>query len=124
MSRLVRPTMIAAVGLFLASSMANADCMKNRKGDVICGKGECQRDRHGVVLCSAFRKGSAARTSDGRIVCGKGQCVKTLAGEVFCSTVPEGEAMKDINGVLRCEGQCERASVHYCEATPAGSAVD
>jgi hypothetical protein len=66
MSWLLRPTMIAVVGLILASGMANADCMKNGKGD----------------------------------------------------------AVKDINGVPRCEGQCERASVDYCEATPAGSATD
>ena len=68
MSWLLRPTMVAVVGLILASGMANADCMKNGKGEVVCGKGECQRDRRGVVLCSAFRKGSAVRTSDGKIV--------------------------------------------------------
>jgi len=124
MSWLLRPTMIAVVGLILASGMANADCMRNGKGEIVCGKGECQRDRRGVVLCSAFRKGSAVRTSDGKIVCGKGRCVKTLGGVVFCSTVAEGDAVKDINGVPRCEGQCERASVDYCEATPAGSATD
>ena len=124
MSWLVRAAMIVVVELILASGVVNADCMKNRKNDVICGKGECQRDRRGVVLCSAFRKGSAARTSDGRIVCGKGRCVKTLEGVVFCSTVPEGDAVKDIDGVPRCEGQCERASVDYCEAVPAGSAID
>ena len=39
MSWLARATMIVVVGLILASGVVNADCMKNRKNDVICGKG-------------------------------------------------------------------------------------
>lgn len=122
MNQLVRPTIVTAAGLLLASSIANADCMMNRDGDVMCGRGECQRDRFGAVLCSAFRNGSALRMSNGRIICGKGQCAKTVAGEVFCSIVVEGSVLKDMHGVIHCEGQCERASVDYCEATPAGTA--
>ena len=116
-----RLAVVVAAGLPLASGSAHADCMKNRAGDVICGKGECQRDQRGMVLCSAFREGAAVRTSDGRILCGKGECVKTRTGEVFCSTVEEGAAMKDRYGVVQCEGQCEPASVDYCEARAAGT---
>ena len=118
---LVGPTIIVAAGLVLASGVANADCMKNRQGEVICGKGRCQRDGRGAVLCSAFPRGSAVRTSDGRTVCGKGRCVTTSKGTVFCSTEREGGALIDINGVARCQGDCERALVDYCEARLAGS---
>ena len=124
MSWLVRLATIAVAGLTLAFGFANADCMKNRDGDFICGKGQCQRDRYGKVLCSAFRNGSAVRTIDGRILCGKGDCVKTISGEVFCSTVLEGAAAKDTYGVPRCEGQCEPASADYCEARPAGTILE
>jgi hypothetical protein len=115
---------IGAAALTIAFGVATADCMQNRNGDLICGKGECQRDRKGMVVCSAFRNGSAIRTIDGRILCGKGACVKTFQGEVFCSTVEEGFADKDMHGVPRCEGQCEPAAVDYCEAKPAGRVHD
>jgi hypothetical protein len=115
---------IATAGLILVPLLANADCMKNSEDDVICGKGECQRDMYGVILCAAYRDGTAVLTSDGRILCGKGECVKTLAGEIFCSTEREGTAMKDIHGVVHCDGQCELASVDYCEARPAGTAPE
>ena len=120
MNFLIRPTVIAVSWLILASGAVNADCMKDRSGDVICGKGECLHDRYGVVYCSAFRKGSAIRTSFGNIVCGKGHCVKDRYGEVFCSTEPEGDAVKNRYGEPRCEGLCERASADYCEMTSAG----
>jgi hypothetical protein len=114
--------MIVAAGLILVWGVAAADCMRDGRGEVICGKGQCQRDRHGAVMCSAFRNGSAVRTRDGRILCGRGECVKTMRGEVFCSTVPEGAAQKDLMGVPRCEGQCEPGSAEYCEAVIAGTA--
>lgn len=113
--------MIVAAALTVASGLANADCMKNLTGELVCGKGECQRDLYGNVLCSAFFKGSAVRTSDGRILCGKGECVTTSRGEGFCSTVQEGAAVTDIHGVPRCEGRCEPASADCCEAVPAGT---
>ena len=114
-------SLIVAAGLILASGIANADCMKNIYGEVICGKGQCQRNLHGKILCSAFRNGSAVLMIDGRILCGKGHCVRTFTGEVFCSTVREGAATKDLYGVPRCEGQCEPASVNSCEAKTAGT---
>jgi hypothetical protein len=124
MSCRVHTRIIGAVALTITFGVATADCMQNRKGDLICGKGQCQRDRKGMVLCSAFHNGSAVRTIDGRILCGKGACVKTLKGQVFCSSVEEGFADKDMHGVPRCEGQCEPAVVDYCEAKPAGTALD
>ena len=111
-------TLVMAALIFVPC-LANADCMRNSDGDVICGKGECRQDMYGVILCSAYRDGSAVKMSDGRILCGKGKCVKTMAGEVFCSSEPGGAALLDMHGVVHCDGQCEPASVNYCEARPA-----
>ena len=124
MSGLIPLVIIAVTGLTLAAGAANADCMKNLNGEVICGKGECRRDLRGMVFCSAFRRGSAVRASDGMILCGKGDCVRTSSAEVYCSTVEEGTAVKDRYGHPRCEGRCEPASVDYCEAIPAGTALE
>ncbi len=107
--------------LLLVPLTALPDCMRNGDGDVICGKGQCQRDLHGVVMCSAHKYGSAVRTLDGDILCGKGGCVATLTGEYFCSDQMEGSALIDVDGVISCEGECEPASADMCEAVPAGT---
>ena len=121
MNFLIRLTAIALAWLIIAYGVVNADCMTNNKGDSICGKGRCTHDLYGAVYCSSFYKGSISRTSNGDIVCGRGLCVKTMYGDVYCSTEPEGAAGKDRYGVPRCQGQCELATVDYCEAIPAGS---
>jgi hypothetical protein len=121
MGRLTRSLTIPCIAMLLAAGPGHADCMKDASGEVICGKGECQRDRYGRVYCAAFRDGSAVRTSRGQILCGKGECVTTSRGEVFCSTVWQGAAQLDRYGAPRCEGRCEPASADYCEARPAGT---
>ena len=120
MNFLTRPSTIIATLLIIASGAVNADCITNRKGDSICGKGRCLLDRYGAGYCSSFHKGGISRTSNGEIVCGRGLCIKTRYGEVFCSTEPEGSAGKDRYGVPRCQGQCELATIDYCESIPAG----
>lgn len=110
-----------AIGLAFVGSTAVADCMKNRNGEFICGKGGCQRDRSGVVLCSAFLNGSAVRNSHGEIVCGKGRCIENSKREIICSTEQEGDVQLDRFGRAHCQGQCEPASVDYCESRLADS---
>ncbi len=105
----------------LPAAQALADCQKNYKGEVICGRGDCQRDRYGNVACSAYRDGAAVRSRTGEIVCGKGRCIATSDGEVYCSTVPGGAVVKDRFGEPRCEGSCEAATVENCVAEPAGT---
>jgi hypothetical protein len=100
---------------------AAADCMKDRDGNVICGRGACERSRYGRVSCSRYKDGAAVRTKEGEIICGKGQCVTTSRGEVFCSTVEGGSALKDRDGKVRCEGKCEEGSASNCESKAAGS---
>lgn len=107
--------------IILSGGNASADCTKNYKGEVICGSGECQRDRYGNVACSAYRDGAAVRSRTGEIVCGKGKCVSTSLGDVYCSTVPGGAIVKDRFGEPRCEGACEPANVENCVAVPAGT---
>jgi hypothetical protein len=122
MNRLLRSVGIpATVLLMLAGVPAAADCMKDSGGEVICGKGECQRDRYGRVRCSMFQDGAAVRDRHGEILCGRGQCVTTSRGEVYCSTVWRGAAEVDRYGVPRCEDRCEPASPDYCEARSAGT---
>lgn len=101
-------------------SPATAACLKDAKGEVICGAGPCGRDQRGDVYCAALRFGSAFRTYNGWIYCGRGQCVKTLDGRYICSSVEGGAVVKQFDGSVRCEGSCEHASWELCERAPAG----
>jgi hypothetical protein len=92
-----------------------ADCLKNRDGAVICGKGRCERDTRGAVFCAPHRDGNVVRMSDGTIVCAKGQCEKTAAGDVLCSATEGGGAYKDVDGTIQCVGGCVPASQQACE---------
>ena len=112
---------LVATWLFFSASSASADCMKDQNGEFFCGKGQCQRDRLGMVFCSAFLNGSAIRNHRGEVVCGRGHCVETSKREVVCSTEQEGGALLDRFGRPRCQGQCEPASADLCEARPAGT---
>jgi hypothetical protein len=108
-----------AIGALLSSASETA-CLKDRSGEVICGRGPCLRDVNGEVLCARYRFGSILRTSDGQTVCGRGKCVTTLDGDVICSAIDGGGAVKQLDGSVRCEGDCETGSVELCERTPAG----
>jgi len=94
--------------------------MKERSGEVICGGGPCVRDINGVVYCAQFRFGSVVRTTRGETLCGRGQCVTTIRGEVICSIVEGGGAVRQSDGSVRCQGECEYASLDLCERSSAG----
>ena len=106
--------LLAGVVMFASSAPVHADCMKDRKGRVICDRGECVRDSHGQVYCSRYEDGAAIKTRYGEVVCGKGECVITIEGDIICSARPGGAAMKDLYGKVTCEGGCERASLRLC----------
>src|SRR5262245_18264270 len=118
----VKPAVLAiavAIGVSTVPS-ASADCMKERSGEVICGGGPCLRDLYGVVYCAQFRFGSVLRTTRGETLCGRGQCVTTIRGEVICSAVEGGGAVRQSDVSVRCQGECEYASLELCERSSAG----
>ena len=110
---------VALLGFTLVSS-ADAACLKDAKGEVICGAGPCARDQRGDVYCASLRFGSAFRTRDGWISCGTGQCTATRDGNYVCSDVEGGCRGQAGGGTVRCEGNCEYASWQFCERVPAG----
>jgi|ERR1043165_3682302 hypothetical protein len=99
---------------------AGAACLRDNKGQIVCGAGMCVNDRRGDVYCAALRLGSAFRTRDGWVICGRGGCTSNRQGEYLCSDVEGGAVMRDTTGAVRCEGNCEYASYDLCERRPAG----
>lgn len=120
----VRLLCLALVASALPLAASQAACLKDRDNEVICGRGECDRDRRGRVLCSAFQFGGVLRTRAGDILCGRGACAKDFDGDVYCSTVEGGAVLIDTDGRVRCEGRCEPGSVELCEAEIAGGSPD
>ena len=108
---------VAMIGLF---APAQADCMRDYKGRVVCDRGQCARNSHGLVYCSRYEDGTAVRTRYGEIVCAKGECVRNRQGEIVCSARLGGAAMKDRLGKVTCEGGCEKASLRMCGNNSAG----
>lgn len=107
--------LLAAIILFGSFSPARADCMRDWKGRVVCGQGQCARNSHGEVYCSRYEDGAAIKNRYGEVVCGKGECVRTIKGDIVCSARAGGAALKSSRGQVRCEGGCEWASVRFCE---------
>ena len=99
---------------FLAPS-ANADCVKDRSGNVVCGAGQCAADIRGVVYC-AQAGGGAIWDRHGDVVCGAGSCAKDSYLEVWCSREPGGGAAVDSYGKVKCLGEWEPASAERCVA--------
>jgi len=89
--------------------------MRDMFGTVVCGKGECAKDVHGIVYCSKYRNGGATRDLLSPVVCGKGKCIKSPSGIIYCSRVEGGWVKIDSQGRVVCEGGCERASSSMCE---------
>ncbi len=114
-----RLTALALLSLMWLSP-ADADCLKDHRGEVICGAGACSRDQRGDVYCAQLRLGSAFRARDGWILCGRGQCTVNRRGEYICSNVEGGAVVKQADGTVRCEGLCEQAPSEWCERMPAG----
>ncbi|MGI9335107.1 MAG: hypothetical protein ACR2RL_18330 [Gammaproteobacteria bacterium] len=88
--------------------------MRDRSGNVVCERGQCERSAKGLVFCSSYEDGAATRNRYGEVVCGKGECTRTSKGEIVCSAVAGGAVAKDRKGRVHCEGRCERASVKMC----------
>ena len=116
---LKRLSMLALLTLTWLSPAA-ADCLKDSRGEIVCGAGACSRDQRGDVYCAALRLGSAFRARDGWVVCGRGQCTVDRRGEYICSDVEGGTVQRQSDGTVRCEGRCEIASSEWCERSPAG----
>jgi hypothetical protein len=97
-----------------------AACLKDSRGEVICGAGMCSRDQRGDVYCAPVRYGSAFRTRDGWVYCGRGRCTVNRDGDYLCSSVEGGAVTRELDGTVRCQGSCEYASWELCERLPAG----
>jgi hypothetical protein len=111
---------LLVISVLSATRAAFAECQKDSRGMVVCGRGQCVTDIRGKVFCARYRYGAVVRLSNGRILCGKGQCAATLKGQWFCTTAEDGSVFKDWDGTIRCEEACEPASIANCEMSPAG----
>ena len=100
---------------FMLVPGADAACLKDAKGEVICGAGQCARDQRGDVYCASLRFGSAFRTRDGWISCGTGQCTATRDGNYVCSDVEGGVPWSS-----RWRGRC---GAKVTASTPPGSSA-
>jgi hypothetical protein len=107
---------LAAVvtGLLFAGSPAEADCIKNQYGKVVCGKGKCETDTYGKVFC-AEAGGGAVKDKYGKVRCGIGYCAKDYLEQVWCSREPGGSAAVDSYGKVKCLGGCEVATSKLCQ---------
>lgn len=101
------------ISVSILSFSAYADCVKDQKGDVVCGKGQCEADSHGKVFC-AGNGGGAVLDLYGHVVCGTGYCAKDDHGKVWCSKEAGGGAAADLYGKVKCQGGCDTASVNFC----------
>jgi len=69
-TKLRRLTALALLSLTWLSQ-ADADCLKDHRGEVICGAGACSRDQRGDVYCAQLRLGSRSeRETAGSCVAG------------------------------------------------------
>ena len=73
--------LFSALSLYTVSVEAN--CLKNINGEVVCGKGECIRDRYGKVHC-ASAGGGALKDGYGQVQCGIGFCKRDRYKVVWC----------------------------------------
>jgi hypothetical protein len=99
---------------FALSVSANADCIKNKFGNVVCGKGQCETDVSGKILCADIG-GGAIRDQHGNVLCGVGNCAKDLSGHVWCSKEPGGGAAVDAYGKVKCLSGCDEGASTLCK---------
>ncbi len=106
--------------LFLSSLFylnANADCVRDSTGNVVCGKGQCRRAGDFKIFC-ADAGGGALQNRNYIVECGIGYCEKDDKGNVWCSKEPGGGAERDAYGKVVCFGGCAPGSSELCtEAT-------
>ncbi|HYR05109.1 MAG TPA: hypothetical protein VEP71_00340 [Gallionella sp.] len=100
--------------LFALSLNANADCVKNQTGNVVCGGGQCEIDQFGKVYC-ADPGGGAIRDQYGNVQCGVGSCAKDSSGHVWCSRKQGGGALTNSNGKVKCLGGCDAGTANLCQ---------
>lgn len=99
-----------------SSQFVFAACETDRLGVVICGRGDCAKDREGDIFCSKYLFGGAKLDEHGNVVCGKGQCLPgNKFKDFYCSAVESGGADVDRFGVVKCYGGCEKATPLMCE---------
>jgi len=110
-------TIFLLLVLFLSfHQTALGACATDLSGVVMCGRGDCAKNKAGDVFCSKYLFGGARLDQHGNVVCGKGQCLAgTQFKEYFCSTIESGGADVDRFGVVKCYGGCEQASALMCE---------
>ena len=96
------------------STSANADCVKNQYGSVVCGEGQCEIDQFGKILC-ADPGGGAIRDQYAKVQCGVGYCAKDDLGQVWCSKIPGGGAAVDSHGKVKCLGGCNPGNSNLCQ---------
>jgi len=109
----MRPVFLLCLFLAFASGAALADCLKNRDGEVMCGKGSCEQDRKGNVLCTELG-GGIVEDNNGDLYCGTGECIMDRKGDAWCSMVQGGGAAVDSHGKAKCYGGCEKGEKKRC----------
>jgi hypothetical protein len=107
---------IAAILLssFILSFSANADCVRNQYGTMVCGSGQCAADQYGKAFCAAAG-GGALRDGNGLVQCGVGYCARDSYARIWCSKEPGGGASVDSWGKVKCLGGCEEGSTKLCQ---------
>ena len=93
---------------------ASADSLKNNRGNVKCGAGQCTTNDKGQVKCSKYIGGQAVKNNMGKVMCGKGQCEKNNRGEIHCSRTEWGGAARNNMGEVKCFNGCELGSESMC----------
>lgn len=111
---MMRLSSLVFVFVLLHSACANADCVRNQTGAVVCGGGQCEVDQTNKIYC-AEPGGGAVKDRYGKVLCGTGYCERDATGQVWCSKRAGGGAMVDLNGNVKCLGGCEAASAARCE---------
>lgn len=98
-----------------ATPEVNANCIRDQDGRVVCGGGQCERDRYGKVFC-AQPGGGAMKDRYGVVVCGIGYCERNRDGDVYCSLTRGGGAALNSYGEVKCLNGCHAASDELCTA--------
>lgn len=98
----------------IGSVSANADCLNNQNGNVVCGGGQCEIDQYGKVYCAA-PGGGAMKDQYGNVMCGVGYCAKDDSSRVWCSKKPGGGAATDSHGQVKCFGGCDPGTASQCQ---------
>lgn len=111
---MIRQKLIGLIIALALSGSAYANCILDQDGRVVCGGGQCERDRYGNVFC-AQPGGGATKDRYGVVQCGAGYCVRNREGEVWCSRRQGGGVALNSYGEAKCLGGCEPGTAERCE---------